>query len=90
MEEPSTCPMCDAPRSNGLECPSCGVIYARAERRVRERAASSVVVQNVGGAVEGGKSSWKERYRKQYLAGAMSDSELYVVALECISTQKQG
>jgi hypothetical protein len=28
-----TCPRCGAPRASGLECPHCGVVYARAERR---------------------------------------------------------
>jgi hypothetical protein len=29
----SACPRCGAPRAAGLECPHCGVVYARAERR---------------------------------------------------------
>jgi len=28
-----TCPRCGAPRAGGAECPHCGVVYARAERR---------------------------------------------------------
>jgi hypothetical protein len=28
-----TCPRCGAPRTGGAECPHCGVVYARAERR---------------------------------------------------------
>ena len=28
-----TCPRCGTPRAGGLECPHCGVVYARAERR---------------------------------------------------------
>lgn len=39
------CPGCGAKRQDGAECPHCGVIYANAERRAREKAAGSVVVQ---------------------------------------------
>lgn len=34
----NTCPKCRAPRTNGLECPQCGVIYAKAETAAQLRA----------------------------------------------------
>ena len=39
------CPRCGAKRQEGSECPHCGVIYANAERRARETAAATVVIQ---------------------------------------------
>ncbi|RYZ35254.1 MAG: hypothetical protein EOO71_36145 [Myxococcaceae bacterium] len=42
MSDPSTpCPRCGAPRAAGPECPSCGVIYLRAEARAAARQAEA-------------------------------------------------
>ncbi|CAM3616646.1 hypothetical protein G4177_23700 [Corallococcus sp. ZKHCc1 1396] len=42
MSDPSaSCPRCGAPRAAGPECPSCGVIYLRAEARAATRNAEA-------------------------------------------------
>ena len=59
LADPTRCPGCGAPRSAGVECPRCGIIYARARPRVAPPAPTPVPAildstPQVPGAVVGG------------------------------------
>src|SRR5437868_1948037 len=64
--EPGLCPACGTPRSEGPDCPRCGVIYARARPRAISALPTTIAGPSSTGPWQGDfeDAEWERAFRK--------------------------